>query len=756
MRLELERVLASSEFANSPRLCRFLGFVVERSLAGEVSSLKESIIGIEVFDRDADYNPKTEPVVRTEARRLRSKLADFYEREPQVGTVRISVEKGGYVASFTPIANLFAIEEPTPAPAVPHIVTGAAIAEPKPDRRLVTLPKRITPAKVVEQRPRMLLALATLVIVTVLGSILWRGYQTQHPKGDWSHGPLIRFSLSLDPRQSLVEDWGHNLALSPDGKVLAYVAVQDGVRQLFTRQLSSGETRLFVDSTGAEAPAFSPDGLAVAAVVKDHLRIFRLSGGYQDRAKLPERFSIPGLAWDHDGSIFFNGPPTRDLNKAPSVVFRNAADGATREFVPVDLTITGDQAVMVQEALPGHAGLLISTRSAPPHERSVVLFRNGQTKYLIEDALGGQYVSTGHIVFFRAGNLLTEPYDLRKGEITGPPVEVLTHVGYAGWQGGDIALSATGTLAFVPGSPAMPDRRLIWADMHGRETELPIPPGPYNPLDISPDGKKLLFARFDPVDQNWSLWTYHFSDGASQRVAGPSPDVIVGCWAADGKSVIYGSKQNDEAVGEILRKSEDGTGKETKLASRFAFGHFPQSRSADGRWILYTLGTLPDTKSDIWALDLSGPTPVNRPILRTTAWEQNPAISPDGEWLAYTKEAGDRSDVFVGKFPDCANPILLSPQGGAGPTWSPDGRTIYFWQGRKMMAADFAPPHAGPPRELFEGDYLSPDLWQRRYLITPDGSRFLLAREDAPRKPAQIIVLVNWFDELSRVLKTQH
>ena len=71
IREQLRRMLASAEYQHSERMSRFLSYVVDLSLAGDEAALKESTIGVAVFDRLPGYNPKTDPVVRSEARRLR-------------------------------------------------------------------------------------------------------------------------------------------------------------------------------------------------------------------------------------------------------------------------------------------------------------------------------------------------------------------------------------------------------------------------------------------------------------------------------------------------------------------------------------------------------------------------------------------------------------------------------------------------------------------------------------------------------------
>lgn len=100
VRSELSRAIASPEFANSERMRRFLTFVIERSLADDPDSLKEYTIGLEVFDRPSEYDPRIDSIVRVEARRLRRKLRQYYEKAPDDGPVRITLPEGGYVPVF--------------------------------------------------------------------------------------------------------------------------------------------------------------------------------------------------------------------------------------------------------------------------------------------------------------------------------------------------------------------------------------------------------------------------------------------------------------------------------------------------------------------------------------------------------------------------------------------------------------------------------------------------------------------------------
>ena len=99
---QLEKILASEVFAGSDRMSRFLRFTVDRVLQGQASHIKEYLLGLEVFDRSASYDPRIDPIVRVEARRLRSKLKQYYETEGRDDPMVIDFPKGSYVPVFAP------------------------------------------------------------------------------------------------------------------------------------------------------------------------------------------------------------------------------------------------------------------------------------------------------------------------------------------------------------------------------------------------------------------------------------------------------------------------------------------------------------------------------------------------------------------------------------------------------------------------------------------------------------------------------
>ena len=100
VRSQLERILVHLAFRNTPRCQRFLSHVVDYTLKGDFDSLKERLIGIQVFNMDADYDVNQHPVVRTAANEVRKRLAQYYDAPGHESEIRISLPSGGYRAEF--------------------------------------------------------------------------------------------------------------------------------------------------------------------------------------------------------------------------------------------------------------------------------------------------------------------------------------------------------------------------------------------------------------------------------------------------------------------------------------------------------------------------------------------------------------------------------------------------------------------------------------------------------------------------------
>jgi TolB-like protein len=159
VRQQLERVLSSSTFANAGRHTRLLRYLVERTLAGEADQLKEYVLGVEVFDRPDSFDPRLDSIVRVEARRLRTRLEEYYKGPGVEDPIEIVVARGSYVPSFASRAP----EERADEAATPAPLAASSGADVPPDASRIdrrTAPRRSRPA-------RMLIAAALLAFAVI-------------------------------------------------------------------------------------------------------------------------------------------------------------------------------------------------------------------------------------------------------------------------------------------------------------------------------------------------------------------------------------------------------------------------------------------------------------------------------------------------------------------------------------------------------------------------------------------------------------
>jgi len=149
IRHQLDRLLASDGFANADRMSGFLRYVVERAIAGESDQVKEYVIGVAVFGRDEQYDPRLDSIVRVEARRLRTKLDEYYAGSGRHDPILIEMRRGAYVPAFSWRAT-----PPGPEPA----------ARPALDR----------PGRQTRWPPGLIALGAALLVVLPLAVTVWR------------------------------------------------------------------------------------------------------------------------------------------------------------------------------------------------------------------------------------------------------------------------------------------------------------------------------------------------------------------------------------------------------------------------------------------------------------------------------------------------------------------------------------------------------------------------------------------------------
>ncbi len=189
----------------------------------------------------------------------------------------------------------------------------------------------------------------------------------------------------------------------------------------------------------------------------------------------------------------------------------------------------------------------------------------------------------------------------------------------------------------------------------------------------------------------------------------------------------------------------------------------PNSWSSDGKFLAINVGSSPLTGTfDIMILPLEGDGEPEY-IMASNALECCPKFSPDGKWLAYVTNETGKLQVYVRPFPGPEGEVkwMISDEdtGGGQPVWSPDGRELFYRSGDRTMVVSIQTQGqtltAGSPKVLFEGSYVShsvPTGFQY-YDISPDGKRFLMLKEVTP-VTTQINVVLNWFEELKRLVPT--
>jgi hypothetical protein len=135
-------------------------------------------------------------------------------------------------------------------------------------------------------------------------------------------------------------------------------------------------------------------------------------------------------------------------------------------------------------------------------------------------------------------------------------------------------------------------------------------------------------------------------------------------------------------------------------------------------------------------------------------------ISPDGRWLTYVSNESGRDEIYMRPFPGPGGRVLVSTDGGTEPMWSPDGRELFYRLGDKMMAVSITAEQdlsLVTPEALFEGNYQPGYIAQginTNYDIAPDG-RFVMIRPEETSAPTQLNVVLNWFEELKRLVPEQ-
>ena len=536
--------------------------------------------------------------------------------------------------------------------------------------------------------------------------------------------PVSRFAVRLSG--DLFDRLDPNLALSPDGQTLVYVAVTDGVQQLYERRIDQFAGAPIRGTEGARHPFFSPNGEWVAFFAAGTLKKVPLAGGPPE--SLCETPAASGGSWTGDDTIVF-GSQYSGLSSVPAV-------GGN----PEPLTELGPDEVghLSPQVLPDGKTVLFSVSfSATRARQFAVQSMETKDRRMLGDGVSARLSPTGHLVFARDETLWAVLFDPNRLDVVGQPVPLLSDVQLRVRGAADFTFANDGTLIYVP-TAAAPERVLAWVDRAGDATVIAAESRAYRWPHLSPDGTKVLVNVGDGSDQ--SIWIYD-RPRETWMLLPTTEGGTTPMWTLDGTGVVF-TRSSD-----IYSTPADGSGEAILLLTR-EFPGAPTSWTPDGQ-TLVLIEINPVTDGDIWAWPLDGSPTL---VLGTPADERSPSLSPGGRWLAYTSDETGREEVYVRAFDGSGGAVPVSRNGGSKPNWSPVGDELFYWAEDRMMvvAAETEPVFkAGPPDVVFEGQY-SEGLGTI-FDIAPDGQGFLIL-QDAEQGALSLNIIQNWFSELERLL----
>ena len=580
---------------------------------------------------------------------------------------------------------------------------------------------------------RLLPLVATAVVVGLgVGLAVWSVARPEPPV-------VARFEHELPDGQSFGSTGRPITALSPDGRAFVY-NTPDG---LYLRAIGELDARLIPGTASSlTSPVFSPDGQTVGYWDRaaTELKRIAISGGAPVTITAAPDNPF-GVTWESDGTILYG---------QEDGIWHVPDTGGTPELL---IPAEEGERLHGPQMLPGGEWVLFTFRPAGTgawDEAQIVVesLTTGERETLIPGGRDARYVATGHLVYGLDGVILAVPFDVGNRQVVGGPVSLIEGVG-AGRDGTSgamhFALADNGSLVYVPGSAGGGGVvSMVWVGRDGDEERIPAPPRAYDRPRVSPDGTRVAVDIAD--GDNTDVWIWDLARETLTQLTFDEGVDDFPLWTPDSARVVFRSSREG---GGLFWKAADGTGQVERLKDGLAR---PYAWAADGRLIF-------DQAGDIGMLTMEGERTVEM-LLDAEFSETEPALSPDGRWLAYQSRETGTPLIYVQPFPNIDDGQWNVSLGfGADPVWSPDGRELFYRSLTDLMVAqtETEPTFSHrTPEPLFRrlqgmaGGFGT----GRRFDIAPDGDRFIVrklgtAEQTGDDDPLSGLIFVeNWFEEL--------
>jgi serine/threonine-protein kinase len=543
-----------------------------------------------------------------------------------------------------------------------------------------------------------------------------------------------RFSLKIPTDLAL-----ESFALSPDGKWLALSAETstDGLRRIFVGRasLDAGSVREISGTNGGTNPFFSPDGLSIAYFSRGAIWRVPTSGDSAPQRVTDAPSDSAGGAWTADGRIIFAPLGQAGLMQVP-------VSGGS----PTSLTSLDDRERELEHGWPhtlpgGHVVFTVSQQSRDPHIE-VVSPGKERTRLRVPIAGQAQFVQSGHLVYGYFGNLMAVRFDADEIKTVGVPMPVAkglqTSASFGTLGRSGMAVSRSGTLAWLRATPEDVLTRLVRVDRNGRSTPMPAPQEVYQTPRLSPDGRSLAVAvRVGVMTREIRVLDTAQPARVVLRVQGG--DNQSPAWM-DNRRLSFGS--NRDGPQKIYTVSVGRGGNPIPLFNvDVATARNPARWSRIPRLLaLYEID--PIRRRDVLVYRVGESI---APVAATLANERSPAVSPDGRWVAYVSDVTGRDQIYVKPLSEDADASQLTHAGAAEPVWARDG--LFYREGDRMMLATLERGTLKDTRVVFEGHFeRDPGSNLAAYDVEPGGKSLIMLK--SALAPRELRIVRNWTREL--------